>query len=129
MTKSIYIILMILSCLILQTKSINCECGFEDKKSNNMALMNMHCDGQKSSGDCKCYAVLEQDFDLYAKCTISVDREGNKVRMSGWKCANGESGQDCQAMMVKKGTLTAYSKHLLMTEGFTLENVIYLSDK
>ncbi|KAL4436443.1 hypothetical protein ABPG74_003009 [Tetrahymena malaccensis] len=72
--------------------------------NDSVSVVNLECEGLVGgSGLCHGSFSLNYDFDYLASCTISISREANVIRYSGWKCEAGEQDQHCQVTIIKKG--------------------------
>ncbi|EAR84646.1 hypothetical protein TTHERM_00649150 (macronuclear) [Tetrahymena thermophila SB210] len=72
--------------------------------NDSVTTINLECEGLRGgSGLCHGSFSFNYDFEHISSCIISVSREGNVVRYSGWKCEVGEQDQTCQITIVKKG--------------------------
>lgn len=94
---------LIIALLVKQTFAISCECHNSPPRGGTPGNLILKCDGQATSGDCRCYLNLPQaptwNNGNAGICNFhqgaAADGTWN-VQIVGWKCAQGEDHQTCE---------------------------------
>jgi len=82
--------------------AISCECHNTPPTKTAAGTLILKCDGQQTSGDCRCYLNLPEapswNNGNAGICGFSQGKAADgtwAVFIQGWKCANGEDHQTC----------------------------------